>query len=123
MALFLCGAAGDQAPRQKASTNLVSEDGSLTHIERGEAGIEIKNTLGDELGQAVLAARADAAALAEDKKIAAMNRFFSVPAKVMPDRSEVAARTVAGFKDNGVIVQKMHPEDIQELYPAKIDFG
>ena len=102
VALFLCGAAGDQAPRQKASTNLVSKDGSLTHIERGEAGIEIKNALGDELGQAVLASRAGAEALAENSKIAAMNRFFSVPAKVMPDRSKVAPRTVADFKDNGV---------------------
>jgi hypothetical protein len=102
VALFLCGAAGDQAPRQKASTNLVDKDGTSRHIERGEAGIAIKNALGDELGQNVLEARANAAALPVDLRVSSMNRYFSVPAKVMPDRTEVVARTVADFQENGV---------------------
>lgn len=102
VALFLCGAAGDQAPRQKASTNLLDGDGTLRPVERGEDGIAIKNALGDELGQDVLSARSRAEILEPDAKIEAANSFFSVPAKVMPDRSEVVARTVPNYQNSGV---------------------
>ena len=101
VALFLCGAAGDQAPRQKASTNLLQADGSLLPVERRELGISIKNALGDELGAAVLAARKEAAVLSSDMHIAAMNRSFSVPAKVMPDRREMSARRLPNYQENG----------------------
>lgn len=101
VALFLCGAAGDQAPRQKASTNLLQADGSLLPVERKEVGISIKNALGDELGAAVLAARKEADSLAADVHIAAVNRIFSVPAKVMPDRREMAARRLPNYQENG----------------------
>lgn len=103
VALFLCGAAGDQAPRQKASTNLLQADGSLLPVERKETGISIKNALGDELGAAVLDARKEAALLSSDVHIAAMNRIFSVPAKVMPDRREVTVRKLPNYQENGTI--------------------
>lgn len=102
VALFLCGAAGDQAPRQKSSADLLQPDGSLLHVERKSEGIEIKNRLGDELGQAVLDAREKAAEMEMNGKISLVDRIFSVPAKVMPDRKEVKARKTPNFQENGV---------------------
>lgn len=101
VALFLCGAAGDQAPRQKSSADLLQPDGSLLHIERKSEGIVIKNRLGDELGQAVLDSHEQTTVLDTNVKISSVNHIFTVPAKVMPDRSEVNARRTPNFQENG----------------------
>lgn len=114
VAMFLCGAAGDQAPRQKSSANLLQEDGSLLAVERGAEGVAIKNSLGDELGQAVLNARAGAAELSPTH-IAARNRTFSVPAKVMPDRGDVKVRKTPNFQDNGTIQSNVEVLRIGQL--------
>ncbi len=101
VALFLCGAAGDQAPRQKASADLLQPDGTLRHMERGAEGIAIKNALGEELAAAVLAARIGAIQQTAAVRISSINRLFSVPAKVMPDRREISARKVPDYRENG----------------------
>lgn len=115
VALFLCGAAGDQAPRQKASTNLLQADGSLLPVERGAAGIAIKDSLGDELGAAVLAARSQATALSTEVHIAAADQTFPVPAKIMPDRSEITVRKTPNYQDNGTITSNVEALRVGQL--------
>lgn len=56
VALFLVGAAGDQAPVVQAVTTTVSEDGSLFRQDAGDAGISILDRLGATFGRDVLEA-------------------------------------------------------------------
>ena len=92
VALFLCGAAGDQAPRQKGSAAILQPDGSLRTVERGETGFAILRDLGAEFGKDLCETIASIETAAAVPEILAVSRYFSVPAKVMPDRSEVKAR-------------------------------
>lgn len=109
VALFLCGAAGDQAPRKKASTSVLDEAGRLQPLDRGIEGVEILRELGGELSRDLLAVVEDTTAAETAIKIAVERRTFPVPAKQMPDRSEMGPRTHleyrdAGFRDTGVEV-------------------
>lgn len=114
VALFLCGAAGDQAPRKKASTSVVSDDGSIVPVERGLDGIAVKDELGQEFGEAVCRTIAAAKVSEEAPVIRAESRSFSAPAKVMPDRSQVKPGknpvfTPDGYKETSFEVLQVGP--------------
>ena len=112
VALFLCGAAGDQAPRKKASTSVLDDAGHLQPLDRGIEGVEILQELGGELSRDLLAAVEDTVTAEAETVIAAESRTFPVPAKQMPDRSEMGPRTHmtytdAGFRDSNVDVLRI----------------
>lgn len=101
VALFLCGAAGDQAPRKKGSSSVVDETGRLQHVERYEEGIAIKNVLGDEFGEALCNVIASVTASEETAAITAESRVFPVPAKKMLPRGEVKAHREIVWQPDG----------------------
>ena len=78
--LFLPGAAGDQAPREKAHTAALNAAGALTETDLGEAGLDISRTLGAELAGAAARA-ADAAREMPLQDFAAVCKTISLPAK------------------------------------------
>lgn len=49
-AIFLLGAAGDQAPREQAKRSVLSEDGVFETVDLGEEGLALCQKLGAELG-------------------------------------------------------------------------
>lgn len=101
VALFLCGAAGDQAPRKKASTSVLGPDGTLCSVELGPEGIAIKNALGQELGEAVCQTIAAATEISGEPVLVARSIHFNVPAKVMPDRSKMKPSREFTFVPDG----------------------
>ncbi|WP_247595467.1 hypothetical protein [Brenneria roseae] len=54
VALFLVGAAGDQAPYLQANRHVVNEDGSVGQIDLHEAGLILVDLLGERLGADVV---------------------------------------------------------------------
>lgn len=64
VALFLVGAAGDQAPASQAVTTSVDADGGLVREDAGDAGIGLLAQLGTTLGEEVLSAMSCAEPLA-----------------------------------------------------------
>lgn len=115
VAVFLCGAAGDQAPRQKASSAVLQPDGTLKSVERAEAGIAMKDSLGTELGEAVCAVADTIQADLTDVTVSVHSRRFAVPAKVMPDRSEVYARREIQYEAAGATQTDV---DVLRIGPA-----
>ncbi|MCD7837950.1 MAG: hypothetical protein LUG65_03465, partial [Clostridiales bacterium] len=56
VALFLLGAAGDQAPLFKAKHNILNRDGSIEETDIGDEGFVLVNALGKKLGAQVVQA-------------------------------------------------------------------
>ncbi|MCD8008078.1 MAG: hypothetical protein LUF68_03965 [Clostridiales bacterium] len=56
VALFLLGAAGDQAPLFKAKHNILNRDGSVEETDIGDEGFVLVNALGKKLGAQVVQA-------------------------------------------------------------------
>ncbi|MCD8191052.1 MAG: hypothetical protein LUD78_12705 [Clostridiales bacterium] len=56
VALFLIGAAGDQAPLFKAKHNILNRDGSIEETDIGDEGFVLVNALGKKLGAQVVQA-------------------------------------------------------------------
>lgn len=56
VALFLIGAAGDQAPRLKAKTVAANEHGTLSQTDAQDEGIEMVKVLGEEVAEAAIKA-------------------------------------------------------------------
>ncbi|MRW91465.1 hypothetical protein GJ699_15845 [Duganella sp. FT80W] len=52
VAMFLIGAAGDQAPLMQANRHVVRDDGSVTRVDAHEAGFLLVDQLGEKLGSA-----------------------------------------------------------------------
>lgn len=53
-AIFLLGAAGDQAPREQAKRSVLTESGAFETVDLGEQGFSLCQTLGNELGSQVV---------------------------------------------------------------------
>jgi hypothetical protein len=54
VALFLVGAAGDQAPTLQANRHVAGEDGSVTRVDVHDAGFLLVDLLGEKLGDAAV---------------------------------------------------------------------
>lgn len=101
VALFLCGAAGDQAPRRKASTGVVDDNGALIPVERGTEGIALKEELGRELGRSLWETAAAAKPCEQPFTVKAQSISFPVPAKIMPDRKQLKASRSFSYEPDG----------------------
>jgi hypothetical protein len=66
VALFLEGAAADQAPVEQAVVTTVAHDGSISRTDGGDAGLALLDRLGARLGEDVSSALAQATPLACD---------------------------------------------------------
>jgi hypothetical protein len=99
-ALFLLGAAGDQAPIQKAKTAFV-RGGRLIEEDLGEAGLEILAGLSERMVQDAVRAM-DGAEPLDDPEIRAARADFTVPGKVMnPNLRELRPTRVPPYRPDG----------------------
>ena len=103
-ALFLIGAAGDQAPREKA-VGFVVENGELRRTDRQDEAIEVGRGLAKEMAQAALEAieseqpiKADTLAITETEVV--------VPAKKMErDLHKLHPTRIAPYEADGESIQ------------------
>ena len=84
VAMFLLGAAGDQAPVKKAKYNATDENGSQLEIDLGEAGFSMITELGEQLGNAVLNTLADISHL-KRVSISTQKKEFVCPGQKLPE--------------------------------------
>ncbi len=69
VAIFLLGAAGDQAPLFKARQNVLNRDGSITQTDIGDDGFVFVDSLGQKLGEQVVRAMEQAALPLQPKQV------------------------------------------------------
>ncbi len=102
VALFLVGAAGDQAPAFRAARPTLDADGTPGTIDLGPAGFDLVGLLASRLGRdaATAAGRVSCAALRSPLRV--VRRSVDVPAQVATPLERLRPRTTAGFVADGV---------------------
>ena len=103
-ALFLIGAAGDQAPREKA-VGFIVENGELRRTDRQDDAIEVGRRLAKEMAQAALEAIASEQPIKADT-LAITETEVVVPAKKMErDLHKLHPTRIAPYEADGVCMQ------------------
>ncbi|MGN0286990.1 MAG: hypothetical protein ACI4B6_04910 [Atopobiaceae bacterium] len=127
VALFMVGAAGDQAPRQQAVTNEVASDGTVTQQDAHDEGFDMLERLGDQLSEELSAAVA-AATPVEFDGLRAQQHQLSCPGQrradfhsLAPHRSfeylpaDDVVTTVSALALGNLVLVGVEPEISSEL--------
>lgn len=113
--LFLIGAAGDQAPRQKAVDIAVCEDGSMQQTDMQEEAIPVCAELAAEMTASALAVL-NAAEPMPGEKLAWYQTAVTVPAKKMErDLHKLRPTRIPPYEPDGEAVQTVDILQIGEL--------